>query len=610
MRVLKTIPIFLMFVAVAHAWQSAASRLLTPWGEKVSPENAWREYPRPAFERGSWQNLNGLWSYAVTSAQSPAAPTEWTGQILVPFALESALSGVGRALGADEALWYQREFTIISQAPGRRTLLNFEAVDYEAIVWVNGNRVGEHKGGGLPFSFDITSALQSGKNTLTVRVYDATDAAGHYQLHGKQVSKPSNIWYTSVSGIWQTVWLEQVPDAYLADLKLTAKINGEVAVELIAGGSVDERTKVRIVASLKGKEIAVAEGFGRSLKFTIPEPQLWSPDSPTLYDLDIAFGEDAVRSYVGLRETAVVKDVDGQLRFALNGKIVFHFGPLDQGWWPDGLLTPPSEEAMRSDLEFLKAAGFNTVRKHIKVEPRRYYTDCDRLGFLVWQDQISSGTNRARGLDNTTPKWTRLNPNPPEANWPEAAHTQFMEELKDMIDSLYNHPCIVQWVPFNEAWGQHRTVEVANWITRYDPTRQVNAATGGNFFPAGHIVDEHHYPHPEFPFKLGVDGRFEGFVKVVGEFGGHGFPVEGHLWDPKANNWGYGGLPKDKNEWLERYRTSMRRLAELRKRGIAAGIYTQTTDVEGEINGLITYDRKVQKLTPEQLAAIHREAGF
>lgn len=605
----RFILLFLSLLTTALAWQPVPGQMLTPWGEKVTPDNAWQEYPRPAYVRDGWQNLNGLWSYAITPAAESDAPATWAGEILVPFALESALSGVGKKLTPNDALWYRREFTV-EPTRGKRTLLHFEAVDYQTTVWVNGKQVGTHTGSSLPFSFDITSVLQAGKNHVTVRVLDATDTPGTFQTHGKQVAEPGGIWYTPVSGIWQTVWLEQVPDAYLADIKLMPKLNGEVTIELIPGGSAKDRTSVEVVASLGGKQVASASGKGRSLTLTIQNPQLWSPASPTLYDLDITYGSDKVRSYVGLRETSVVKDANGHLRFALNGKEVFHFGPLDQGWWPDGLLTPPSEAAMRSDLEFLKAAGFNTVRKHIKVEPRRYYTDCDRLGFLVWQDQVSSGTGQKRGTGGASPKWTRLEPTPTDADWPDEAHRQFMAELKGMIDALHDHPSIVQWVPFNEAWGQHRTMEVGKWVLDYDSTRQVNAATGGNFFPVGHIVDEHRYPHPGFPFELGEGGRFDGFVKVVGEFGGHGFPVEDHLWSTTARNWGYGGLPKDKNEWLERYKTSMAMLAELRKQGIAAGIYTQTTDVEGEINGLITYDRKVQKLTPAQLAAIHREAGF
>ncbi|MCB1225555.1 MAG: hypothetical protein KDK99_07075 [Verrucomicrobiales bacterium] len=357
-------------------------------------------------------------------------------------------------------------------------------------------------------------------------------------------------------------------------------------------------------AALRKDGQLIAEGGGLDeLVLKVENPQLWSPDSPTLYDLELTTGSDVVHSYVGLRETGIRADSQGHLRLTLNGEFIFHWGTLDQGWWPDGLLTPPSEDAMLSDIAFLKAAGFNLIRKHIKVEPRRYYYDCDRLGMMLWQDQVSSG-GRQRGGDAPSPQWTRLQPDPEEATWPQAAHDQYLTELKTMIDTLYNHPSIVQWVPFNEAWGQHRSVEVANWIIAYDPTRQVNVASGGNWHPAGHIVDEHRYPHPGFPFELGDNGRFDGFVKIVGEFGGHGFPVEGHLWDARARNWGYGGLPKDKAEWLERYKESLRLLAELKAQGIAGGIYTQTTDVEGEINGLITYDRDVQKLPPETLKEI------
>lgn len=599
---------FLLGAAAASAWQPVAGRMMTAAGQAVTPENAWREYPRPAFARQGWENLNGLWSYAITPSAAAAAPDAWDGQILVPFAVESTLSGAGKPLQPDQALWYRRTFQVASREHPR-TLLHFEAVDYDATVWVNGVEVGVHRGGGTPFEFDVTQALKPGANTLTVRVLDGTDS-DPYQLHGKQTLQPGGIWYTAVSGIWQTVWLEQVPDAYLADLKLTPKVDGSVAVELIPGGSATDHEPVEIAASLDGMPVAAVKGAAAKLTLTIPHPQLWSPDRPTLYALHLAYGDDAVDSYVGIRETSVIKDDQGNLRLALNGKEVFQLGTLDQGWWPDGLLTPPSAAAMRSDLEFLKAAGFNTVRKHIKVEPRRYYTDCDRIGLLVWQDQISAGTGKKRGAAQSSPNWTRLQPNPTDAVWPDAAHQQYLAEFKAMIDDLYNHPCIVQWVDFNEAWGQHRTVDVARWVMAYDPTRMVNACTGGNFFPAGNIVDEHRYPHPGFPFELGKDGRFDGFVKVVGEFGGHGFPVEGHLWSKTARNWGYGGMPKDKADWIQRYRTSMAKLAELKRKGIAAGIYTQTTDVEGELNGLITYDRKVQKLPPEQLRAIVRAAGL
>lgn len=553
--------------------------MLTEWGETLTPETAWRDYPRPALVRPDWMTLNGLWNFAVTLGTQTTAPSDWDGEILVPFAIESALSGVKQRVTADDALWYHREFTAPRAPRQHRTLLNFEAVDYQCTVWINDKEIGQHTGGNLPFSFDITAALKRGQNTLTVRVTDASDTMEAYQLHGKQVRQPRGIWYTPVSGIWQTVWLETVPAVHIISTKITPSISGVVNIQLNTTGKASEAASV--TASLNGEAVAVASGPADALTLTIPEPQLWSPDSPTLYDLTITVGDDRVTSYVGLRETTVGKDADGHLRFFLNGKETFHWGTLDQGWWPDGLLTPPSDAAMRSDLEFLKAAGFNAVRKHIKVEPRRYYTHCDRIGLMVWQDQVSQGTGRGRGEGQSSAPWTRLEPNPVDAEWPDWAHEQYMTELQTMMGTLHNHPSIVQWVPFNEAWGQHRSMEVGQWTVAHDPTRQVNVASGGNFWPAGHIVDHHEYPHPEFPFDLGAGGRFDGFVKIVGEFGGHGYPVEGHLWNPDARNWGYGGLPKDKDEWLERYKTSIAKLAELKKQGIAAGIYTQTTDVEG-----------------------------
>ena len=585
-----------------HAWQAVPGSMLTPWGEKLAPATAWPEDPRPALAREKWSNLNGLWEYAITPNDANA-PEKWAGEILVPFAVESALSGVKKAVTPEDALWYRREFEI-TPAAGKRVILNFEAVDYQATVSVNGKEVGTHTGGNLPFSFDISDALKPGKNTLGLKVTDATDTT--YQLHGKQRLKPAGIWYTAVTGIWQTVWLEEVPAQHIKAVKITPSISGKVEIELETGGAAGEAT---VVASLEGKEVARASGLSNKLTLTIPEPMLWTPSTPVLYDLAITLGEDKVKSYTGLRETTVAKDAEGNLRYYLNGKPLFHWGTLDQGWWPDGLLTPPSDEAMRSDIEFLKSAGFNTIRKHIKVEPRRYYHWCDRIGMLVWQDQVSSGTGKGRQkAESTSPPWTRLQANPVDAEWPGAAHQRYMAELKGMIDHLYSYPSIVQWVHFNEAWGQHRTREVGKWIVPYDRTRQVNIASGGNFWPVGNTVDAHQYPHPGFPFEQAQ--RFEGYVKVVGEFGGHGFPVQDHLWDANARNWGYGGLPKDKDEWLERYKTSIRTLAELKAKGIAAGIYTQTTDVEGEINGLITYDRKVRKLEAETLAAIHREAGL
>ncbi len=576
------------------------SDLITQWGEQVTGENAWTEYPRPMMRRNQWQNLNGHWDYAITPIEQTEVPAQWQGKILVPYCLESKLGGVQRLLDQSEALWYRRSFVPESTPTGQKTLLNFEAVDYRCRVFVNSKLMGLHRGGNLPFSFDITDALQDGTNELVVRVEDQQEG---FQLHGKQTVNPRSIWYTQVSGIWQTVWLESVGKTYFTDLRIsTDAATGKISVLPATVG--DART-VKLIVKDGNQMVAETSGPVNQQPITaaLSDAKLWSPTSPHLYDLELTLLDDAgnfvdqVDSYVGIRTVGKQKDADGHWRFSLNGKLIFHWGPLDQGWWPDGLLTPPSDQAMLSDIEWLKAAGFNMIRKHIKVEPRRYYYHCDRLGMMVWQDHVSGGPN---------PKWTRLQLDPVDATWPDKEHRQFMRELRLMVDRLYNHPSIVCWVPFNEAWGQHRTAEVGDWLAKYDPSRSVNIASGGNFWPAGDIVDAHQYPHPGFPFEQGAGGRFDDYIKVIGEFGGHGYPVAGHLWDANRRNWGYGGLPQNETEYKQRYMTSLRLLNGLRAKGIAAGVYTQTTDVEGEINGLMTYDRKVIKIPAAELAKLHQ----
>lgn len=571
------------------------SDLITSWGTAVTAKNAWTEYPRPQLQREQWQCLNGHWDYAVTSIAQKEIPTTWTGQILVPFCLESKLGGVQYLLDASEALWYRRAFAA-TPAADKRLLLNFEAIDYRCQVFINGKPVGQHQGGNTPFTVDVTDASVPGRNELVVRVEDETEA---FQLRGKQTLNAHGIWYTQVSGIWQTVWLEQVATNYIEDLKISTDSSlGSISVRPIVRGS----GQVRVI--VKDGDRVVAEGNVTTgdIQLKIPGAKLWSPSSPHLYRITASLADsagntcDRVESYAGIRSVGKIKGADGSWRFTLNGEVLFHWGPLDQGWWPDGLLTPPSDEAMLFDIEWLKSAGFNMVRKHIKVEPRRYYYHCDRLGMMVWQDQVSGGKN---------PKWTRLAENPEDAIWTDEQHNRFMYEFEEMIDELENHPCIVVWTPFNEAWGQHRTVEVGNWASLRDPSRLINVASGGNFWPAGDVVDAHSYPNPNFPFAQDTNGRFDNYIKVVGEFGGHGYPVKDHLWDANRNNWGYGGLPKDEAEYQQRYVTSLEELDELRKQGIAAGVYTQTTDVEGEVNGLMTYDRKVIKIPAEELAKLH-----
>ncbi len=571
------------------------SDLITSWGSEVTPENVWQEYPRPQMVRDEWSNLNGKWDYAVTNIKQTETPEKWDGKILVPFCLESKLGGVQELLAEDEALWYHRTFST-SKADGERTLLHFEAVDYASEVFVNGTSVGKHVGGNTPFVYDITDAMKDGDNELIVRVEDATEG---WQLNGKQRRNPGGIMYTQVSGIWQTVWTEKVPASHIMDLTIHTDAKAGTIKITTAIESSDAVANVRVV--VKDGDQAVAHYTGKDyISIPVPDAKLWSPDSPHLYNLDVALLDssgkvlDSVSSYAGIRTVGKTRDEDGNLRMTLNGEIIFHWGPLDQGWWPDGLLTPPSDEGMKFDIEWLKSAGFNMIRKHIKVEPRRYYYYCDKMGMMVWQDQVSGGKS---------PPWTRMDKNPTDAEWPDEQHDQYMLEFERMIDELESHPCIVIWGPFNEAWGQHRTMEVGKWTAQRDPSRLVNIASGGNFWPIGDIADQHAYPNPDFPFDA---DRYKDFIKVVGEFGGHGYPVEGHLWDSQRENWGYGGLPKTKAEYRDRYVKSLEILDGLRQKGIAAGVYTQTTDVEGEINGLMTYDRKVIKIPAKELNELHQ----
>lgn len=601
--------------ANTSVWTPVKDTMLTQWGEQLTADNAWQQYPRPQLQRANWKNLNGLWQYAVRERRA-GVPDQWQGTILVPFSIESALSGVGQRLTADQALWYQTQFNI-EETGKRQTKLNFEAVDYASKVWVNGQYIGEHRGGNLPFSFDISNALQKGTNTLVIRVIDDTDAADRYQLRGKQTVDNRGIWYTPVSGIWQTVWLEQVEPVHITRLKMNADAKGHLSIDAAVSQAVN--TSLQVDVSYQGKKVASGQGSTESFNLTLSNAKLWSPSNPHLYELTIRLLDgnnqqlDQVSSYVGFRTFGKQKDSNGNIRFTLNGKEIFHWGPLDQGWWPDGLLTPPSEEAMVSDLKFLKAAGFNMVRKHIKVEPRRYYYQADKLGLLIWQDQVSGGVDSSGNMQEW-PHWFQTSdPNPNrlkeklDSNWPEWAHQQYMDELKDMIDVLYNHPSIAVWTTFNERWGQHNSMKVGRFVSQYDPTRYLNVASGGNFVPIGDIADSHHYPEPEFLLDA---QEFDGFVKVIGEFGGHGWTVDGHMWAPDGDKMLYGDIPKSLDEYKQRYIRSIKKLAELKKQGVAAGVYTQTSDVETEINGLLTYDRKVSKITAKQLKKIEQQAGL
>jgi hypothetical protein len=577
-------------------WKPGPAPLMTRWGKAVTPDNAWPEYPRPQLVRKDWLNLNGLWDYAVTPKDAPR-PEKFEGQILVPYPIESALSGVMKTVGKDQYLWYRRSVDIPAGWKGRRVLLHFGAVDWEATVFVNGREVGVHRGGFDPFSFDVTDALKDGaKQEIVVRVWDPTDQGA--QPRGKQVSKPGSIWYTSVTGIWQTTWTEPVnAPGHITGLKIKTDIaKNEVTVTTHVSQTLGN-TAVHIEVLDAGNVIAEASGLGSAYTIKVPDAKHWTPESPHLYALRVHVGgmkaesgTDRVESYFAFRKIAVGKDAEGVRRMVLNDKALFQIGPLDQGWWPDGLLTPPSDAAMAYDLKVLKDLGFNMLRKHVKVEPARLYYHCDRLGLLVWQDMPSAmAAGRKHGIraDQAT-----------DAEFTAEEKAQFRKELKAMIDHLSFFPCIVVWVPFNEGWGQHDTNEILKWVADYDPTRLVDGPSGWTDRGFGHLKDMHKYPGP------GMFRAMPERVSVLGEFGGLGLPLKGHLWKD-TDNWGYRTF-KTTDELRQNYHQLMVRLHPLIGKGLSAAVYTQTTDVEVEVNGLMTYDREVIKLDVKDTAAWHK----
>ena len=574
-------------------WKPAGDRIMTQWSDDVDPSNVLPEYPRPQMMRENWLNLNGMWDYAI-SAKDASKPGVYDGQILVPFAVESALSGVGRTLTADDALWYSREFTVPKQWKGQRILLNFGAVDWKTEVYVDGKLAGEHVGGYDPFSFDITDLLSKGKkHNLTVKVLDQTDA--WYQPHGKQIMNPHGIWYTPVSGIWQTVWMEPVPETYIKSFSAVpdvpgAKLAMDVKVENMQPGDICR-------VQMYDGEFLAGEGNGYKDAVWVTNPKLWTPENPFLYDLKIMIirkGQiiDEIKGYAAMREISVARDADGHKRMLLNGEPVFQYGPLDQGWWPDGLYTAPTDEALAFDIIKTKEFGYNMIRKHVKVEPARWYYHCDRLGMLVWQDMPSTtyGDNEWGNHEYNTGTDSKIT---------QEGKDNYYKEWGEIINDFKIFPSIVVWVPFNEAWGQFDTDEVVKFTREQDPSRLVNYASGGNFEKcSGDILDLHNYPDPEMYL---YDPEY---VNVLGEYGGIGLPVEGHLWQTDKN-WGYVQY-KNGDDVLKAYEGYAEELIELVRKGFAAAVYTQTTDVEGEVNGLMTYDRKVVKMDAERLAKINR----
>jgi len=594
--------VILFFVVISLAmqgmaqWAPAGDKIKTQWGENLDPNKVLPEYPRPIMERSDWVNLNGLWEYAILP-KGNQEPSLFAGKILVPFAVESSLSGVQQNVGDENELWYKRTFSVPSKWKGKNILLHFGAVDWKTEVYLNDIKIGTHTGGYTPFSFDITPFLNTGGQKLVVKVYDPTDNG--YQPRGKQISKPFGIRYTPVTGIWQTVWLEPVNEKYIANVKTVPDIdNNKIKIDVCTQNtSATDFVEVKLFDQNKLVNSAKA-AKGQSLSINVPNVKLWSTDSPFLYDMEVNLYSkgklvDQVKSYCAMRKISINRDASGVMRIQLNNKDCFNFGPLDQGWWPDGLYTAPSDEALLYDIQKTKDFGYNMIRKHVKVEPARWYTHCDRLGILVWQDMPNGDKDRV------VPWQQHKYFTGPEGTRSAESEADFRQEWKDIMDCLYSYPCIVVWIPFNEAWGQFKTTEIVEWTKAYDPSRLVDPASGGNHFPVGDMIDIHHYPNPQITI---VDPER---VTVLGEYGGIGLAMENHLWQPDKN-WGYVQL-KTPKEVTDRYIEFAEQLKTMLRTVYSAAVYTQTTDVENEINGLITYDRKAIKMEEDRLRQINQE---
>jgi len=563
-------------------YKQAPSPLMTEWGESMTPETAWTFYPRPNMVRDNWSNLNGMWDYAITKKNQAQKPEKWDGQILVPFAVESALSGVGRRLDPNEVIWYHRTLNV-DDLGGERMLLHFDAIDFRAQVFVNGKEVTDfpHESSILPFAVDITDAVKTGTNDLLVYIWDPTDT--WQNATGKQVLKPGGIMYTATSGIWQSVWTEKVPATHITGYNFEGDVdNGYAYITLKTVGNLMGADAQITVKDADGKNIASGKvtDWTKPVELRISDPKLWSPESPYLYDFEVKLnsksGTDKIKGYFGMRKIEMRKDQFGAQSFFLNNKKVYMLGTLDQGWWPDGLLTPPSAEAMMYDIKFLKDAGFNMMRKHIKREPLYYYYLCDKMGIMLWQDMASG---------------------PGDVN---TRYGMYRKELKGMIDYLQPIPSIVVWVPYNEGWGEPEAFKAnatLSWVMDYDKTRLVDGPSGWTDYGTGSMKDMHNYPGP------GMFDLMPNRISVLGEFGGLGFAVKDHVWAANKG-WGYVS-DQDQAASFERYSSLMSRLNVLAARGLAASVYTQTTDCEVEINGLLTYDRKVDKYGRENLKKLH-----
>ena len=581
-------------------------KIRTEWYDKVSRECPLSEYPRPQLERKNWTCLNGKYDYAVTK-DTDGAPENYEGEILVPFAIESELSGVQRALKPDEALWYRRKFTLGEEYEGKRALLHFTSVDYKCDVWVNGKSAGSHTGGYNPFSFDVTDLVEIGENELTVKVTDPTDKGP--QQRGKQTLRPMGFWYTATSGIWQTVWAEPVEPVYIGSVKLTPDIDSSLLhVEVNTVGSGKENAEITAEVLEDGKTVFSGK-IAEKDDIKIENARLWSPEEPFLYTLRLTLEcggkKDEVSSYFGMRKFSIVKDDKGILRLGLNNKPYFQRGLLDQGYWPESGLTAPTDEAMIFDISEMKRLGFNMLRKHIKEEPARWYYHCDRLGMLVWQDMISGGKALnpilAGGLPNINvhvkdSHYKAFNRGKPE--WRE----EYREQLFEMIDNLYNSVSICVWVPFNEGWGQFDAKEIGESIKAYDPSRLVDHASGWHDQGGPDFKSIHKYV---FRVNPPTKRRVKGRPIVLSEFGGYQNSVEGHLWREGKTFGLYLKYP-DKESLSEHYESlHANQIKPFIAKGLSATVYTQVSDVECELNGIFTYDRKELKIKEDTLKRVN-----
>ncbi len=574
--------------------------LKTRWADAAMCELPLPEYPRPQMVRDDWVNLNGMFDYAVTDAK-----TDWCdsydGKIRVPFSIESCLSGVCRRLHADERLWYRKTFTLPESFRGKHVLLHFGAVDWECKVYVNRTLVKTHIGGYCPFCADITDALRDGENELVVWVYDPTDAG--WQNRGKQASYSHGFWYTATSGIWQTVWMEAVPAAYIQRYALTPDIDkGILAIKTSCVGDAQLHIKV-----LDGETVVAEKDLDVDDTVDIPDAKLWSPEDPFLYDFVLTYGDDCVKGYFGMRKFSIGAHA-GFNRLFLNNQPYFQRGLLDQGYWCDGILTPPTDEAMIYDIQKMKDLGFNMLRKHIKVEPARWYYHCDRLGMIVWQDMVSGGKALNLVHAGVIPNIQGfLNPfvnlslidnkykifHRDRIEW----RTQFEEELFEMIDALYNAPCIGTWVPFNEGWGQFDAKRIGDAVKAYDPTRIVDHASGWYDQKGAQLRSIHRYIYPV------TTPKYDGRPFVLSEYGGYSEVLDGHVWNRKKS-FGY-QMYRSKESLTKAFvKLHEHQVIPAIKKGLSATVYTQVSDVEFEVNGLLTYDRDLVKMDEDAVRAV------